>query len=123
MVNADPPQMPAVVCEAVAGLFACRADLANGGMDQFVWNQGAEIARAIGAAWRTVGAIENGDLLLRLADTLPAESAEDADAVLAFLSYRAEVRGFNFDVPDVEDELAEALLEWAAEHPEALGAG
>ena len=121
MVNADPPRMPEVICRAVAGLYTCRADLANGGLDQFVWNHGAEVARSIGMVWRAVGAISNGELLCELADALPADPQPQADTVAAFMAFRAAVGGPDFDVPEVADELAEALLEWAAEHPEALG--
>lgn len=97
-------------------------DLRNGGFDQFVWNHGAERAREIGRAWREVGAVENGELLCRLADVLDTQEPFEPDQVVAaFHRYRVEVKGPEFEVPGVEDELEEALLEWAIEHAELFG--
>ena len=108
---------------AVEGLLRCERDFANGGADQFVWNHGAEAARRIGAAWRAVGAVENGELLVELADALGEAPGDAADPVAAFMAFRRRVGGPSFGRPDPREELAEALVEWAMEHPRAFGAG
>jgi hypothetical protein len=108
--------------DAIAGLFASERDLQNGGADQFVWNHGVAAARTIGAVWCAVGAVENGELLIELAAAL--ERFEDeggcaaADPVRAFLAYRKRVGGPFFARPEPSEELAEALVEWALEHPD-----
>ena len=126
LVNAsferDEPVAPQVLVDAVAAKLTTDRDYANGGADQFVWNNGAELARRCGEAWRAVGAIENGDLLLRLAGELEAYRAEVGDAAIAedpvrrFIEYRKRVAGPFFGIPEPGSELAEALVEWAIEH-------
>ncbi len=124
LVDTEPPQAPPEVMAALAGLLACRRDLNNGGFDQFVWNHGAERARAIAAAWREVGAVENAELLCWLADELPVQPPVDPDDVTgAFFRYRRAVNGPTFDVPPVADELEEALLERVLERPERFEDG
>lgn len=120
LVDADPPAAPPEIMAALGGLRECRRDLNNGGFDQFVWNHGPERAREIGLAWRLVGAVENGELLCWLADELEAQAPVEAgdDVVDAFLRYRTLVKGPDFDIPRVADELEEAVLEWVLEHPE-----
>lgn len=124
LAGAEPPWAPAVVVDAIEGLFVSEGDFANGGADQFVWNRGTATARSIGTAWKTVGAVENGELLLELADALERFEAEGGregqETVQAFLKYRKRVSGPFFGRPEPDDELAEALVEWAAEHPEAF---
>jgi hypothetical protein len=67
-----------------------------------------------------VGAIENADLLDRLASELDAynkEIGEDRkDAVKLFLGYRKRVEGPFFRVPEPGDELGEVLVEYAIAH-------
>lgn len=107
---------------AVIAKFETDRDFANGGADQFVWNNGPAQARAFGDAWRAVGAIENGDLLHRLADAHDAMHAEHADEDFSddplkwFMAYRKRVGGPYFGLPEPGEELAEALVEWAIEH-------
>ncbi|KIG15585.1 hypothetical protein DB30_05459 [Enhygromyxa salina] len=127
LASAEPPWAPAVVVDAIAGLFASEGDYANGGADQFVWNHGAATARAIGAAWLAVGAVENGELLVELAAALERSEAETPpdppgppDPLQAFMAYRRRVGGPDFNRPAPHDELAEALVEYAHEHPEAF---
>jgi hypothetical protein len=116
------PFAPAVVTDAVAAKWECDADFANGGADQFAWNHGTEATRAVAAAFRKVGAIENADLLDRLARELEAYQSEVKDLadepVRRFLEYRKRVGGPFFGLPEPGDELAEALVEYAHEHPD-----
>jgi hypothetical protein len=81
-----------------------------------------DATRAIAAAFRKVGAIENADLLDRLARELEAYQAEVKDLaddpVRRFLDYRKRVGGPYFGLPEPGDELAEALVEYAHEHPD-----
>ena len=58
------------------GKWQSEGEYANGGADQFGWNWGEEAARQLAALWRAVGAIENADLLDRLASELSAFRAE-----------------------------------------------
>ena len=116
------PFAPEAVTDAVAAKWECDADFANGGADQFVWNHGVEAARASAAAFRKVGAVENADLLDRLARELEAYSSEVKDLaddpVRRFLEYRKRVGGPYFGLPEPGDELAEVLVEYAHEHPD-----
>ena len=118
----DHPVAPQPLIDAVIAKYETDRDYANGGADQFVWNNGAGLARQFGEAWRAVGAVENGDLLVRLADELDAYRAEvsdddiSADPVKRFLEYRKRVDGPYFGIPEPGDELAEVLVEWAIEH-------
>jgi len=118
----DDPVAPAPLIEAVIAKYETDRDYANGGADQFVWNNGSELARRFGEAWRAIGALENGDLLVRLADELDAYRSEIGDDKLAddpvqrFLGYRKRVSGPFFGIPEPGEELAEALVEWAIEH-------
>jgi hypothetical protein len=116
------PYAPAAVTDAVAAKWECDADFANGGADQFAWNHGVAATRAIAAAFRKVGAIENADLLDRLARELEAYGSEVKDLaddpVRRFLEYRKRVGGPFFGLPEPGDELAEALVEYAHDHPD-----
>lgn len=122
----DQPVAPDALIEAVIAKHETDRDYANGGADQFVWNHGAEIARRYGEAWRRVGAIENGDLLVRLAGELDAHMSEvgdesmSDDPVRRFLEYRKRVSGPFFGIPEPGEELAEALVEWAIEHADEI---
>jgi hypothetical protein len=81
--------------------------------DQAVWNHGAPAARAFAATFREVGAVENADLFDRLAGELDAIVASGDDVVARFLAFRHRVGGPFFAVPDLGEELAEALVEYA----------
>lgn len=113
---------PEILVDAIVGKYESDRDFANGGADQFVWNKGSELARRFGGAWRGVGAVENGELLVRLADELEAyrdevgEEALGQDSVHHFLSYRKRVKGPEFGIPEPGVELYEAVVEWALEH-------
>ncbi|PRQ09810.1 hypothetical protein ENSA7_05650 [Enhygromyxa salina] len=113
-----------MVVAAIAGLFESERDFFNGGADQFVWNHGPGAARSIGSAWRAVGAVENGELLIELANALErleaARGWDDDKPIRAFIEYRRLVAGPDFGRPEPAEELAEALVEWAIEHPEAF---
>jgi len=116
----DRKYAPEAVTDAVAAKWECDRDFANGGADQFVWNHGVETARAIAAAFRKVGAIENADLMDRLARELEAYQSEVKDLaddpVRRFLEYRKRVGGPYFGLPEPGDELAEVLVEYAFAH-------
>ena len=127
LVNAslerEAPLVPQPVTDAVCAKFATDRDFANGGADQFAWNHGAEVTQRVAAAFRAVGAIENGDLLARLADELEAyqkEVGEEGDVVRLFLGSRKRVGGPFFRIPEPDEELAEALLEYVVEHAAEL---
>ncbi len=114
---------PEVLVNAINAKYETDEEYANGGADQFVWNQGPEMARSVGNCWREIGAIENGDLLLFLANTydifceeLGVQVNEEGLTIKHFLAYRKRVKGPYFDVPQVGEELAECLVEWAIEH-------
>ena len=110
--------LPKEVDDAIEAKFAMDGDVANGGLDQVAWNQGADAAREYAIAFRTVGAIENADVLDRLATALAdyesKHSKEDIakDPVRHFLAYRGSVSGPEFGIPEPGDELAEALVEY-----------
>jgi hypothetical protein len=117
------PLVPQPVTDAVCAKWATDRDFANGGADQFAWNHGAEVTRRVAADFRAVGALENGDLLARLADELEAyqkEVGEEGDVVRRFLGYRKRVGGPFFRIPEPDEELAEALLEYVVEHAAEL---
>lgn len=120
MATAEPPQAPEVVCLSVEGVFRLERDIENGGLDQAAWNQGADVARAIGQAWRRIGAIENGEVLCMLADAVEAAERTD-DAVKDFMRYRRAVGGPFYAIPEVMEEVGEALVEWAEENPGQFG--
>lgn len=114
----DEDIVPKVVMAAVFAKFSTDADFANGGADQFVWNHGFDTAREFGTAWRNIGACENGDLLIRLADTYKTyrESIGEETTTQHFLEYRKLVKGPYFGIPEPGEEIAEALVEWCIEH-------
>jgi len=114
--------VPEAVRDAAVGKWETDRDFANGGMDQFVWNNGIENARWVANAFRAIGAIENADLVDRLANELedyfkkhpPGKVSEDS--VQHFMAYRRNVDGPYFDCPDPGEEIAEALLEFVVAH-------
>lgn len=115
--------VPREVVAAVAAVVELGRDVDNGGLDQFVWNHGVEISREVAAALRAVGALENADVLDRLAAELAAREVPDEDAagpVARFLAFRRAVQGPEFGVPDHREEAAEAILEYVLERAAAL---
>jgi Domain of unknown function (DUF4375) len=116
--------VPAGVTEALDARFALARDVANGGLDQFAWNHGADTTRAVANALRTVGAIENADVLDRLAAEVAAYLAAHTDVsddpVRHFLAYRRAVSGPEFGIPEPDAELAEVLVEYVLERAEQL---
>lgn len=118
----DASLAPQTLIDAVSAKYETERDYANGGADQFVWNNGSASARRCGEAWRAAGAVENGDLLQQLADALDDYDREVGAEAIAkepathFLEYRRRVGGPFFGLPEPDDELAEALVEWAIEH-------
>jgi hypothetical protein len=129
VIAADRYAVPIVPPEAIAAVdakYSMDRDVANGGMDQVVWNHGEELARAYASAFRAVGAIENADLLDRLAGELERYRGEVTDAAISsdpvkhFLAYRAAVGGPFFGIPEPGDELAEAVLEFVIERGTTL---
>lgn len=118
----ETPLVPAEVVAAVAAKYMMDADLANGGMDQVAWNHGADAARSYASALRAVGALENADLLDRLAAAVDEHQAatDERDLVTRFQRYRAAVGGPFFPIPDPGDELAEPLLEFVLARASSL---
>jgi len=111
--------VPRAVIDAALAKWETDADFTNGGADQFAWNHGADSTRVVAAAFRAVGAVENADLLDRLASALDAHHAADhdpPDTVHDFLAYRKRVGGPYFPVPEPAEELSEALIEYVIEH-------
>ncbi|MFP5370269.1 MAG: DUF4375 domain-containing protein, partial [Actinomycetes bacterium] len=93
---------------------AAAGEVANGGLDQFVWNAGAEQARRVARAFRAVGALENADAIDELATELAAylAGAEAGEPVRSFLAYRRRCGGPFFPIPDLMDEVGAALVEY-----------
>lgn len=109
--------VPKQIVDALLALFAIWDDDQNGGMDQVVWNHGIEGARFYAAAFDAVGAVENAELLARLADAVEPHLAEKSDEpVQAFQRFRKEVDGPFFGLPELHREAPEAVLEWSFEH-------
>jgi hypothetical protein len=112
--------------DAIDAKYAMDGDVANGGMDQVAWNQGLDAARAYANAFRAVGAIENADLLDRLADALADYESKHSKEEIAkepvrhFLGYRKSVSGPEFGIPEPGDELAEVLVEYVIAHASEL---
>jgi hypothetical protein len=85
-----------------------------------------EYARELAKSFRAVGAIENADVLDRLATALAGYRANNtpeaitADPVTHFLAYRRAVGGPEFGIPDHGEELAEALVEYVMEHKQTF---
>jgi hypothetical protein len=130
LVNAAPQYATALVpddvIQAVAAKFEMDRDVANGGLDQFAWNHGVSTTRAVAAVLRTIGAIENADVLDTLATAIEHHKADvgktaiAADPVKHFLAYRRAVNGPEFGIPDHDEEIGEALVEFVIEHAAAL---
>lgn len=116
----EEPLVPAEVVDAIAAQWAIEDDLANGGMDQVVWNLGHERARQVAKAFRAVGALENADLVDRLATVLAEQPTSDGDAVTRFMAFRRAVGGPFFGIPDLEAEVGEVVLEFVLERVDSL---
>ena len=122
----DVQLVPEEAIDAIMVKYRMDRDVANGGMDQVAWNHGAEATRFYAKAFRAVGAVENADLLDRLATSLEAyfaqhgEAAITADLVHHFVTWRRSVGGPAFGIPEPGDELAEPLLEFVLERASSL---
>lgn len=122
----EKPLVPEEVSMAIAAKFEMDRDVANGGLDQVAWNHGLEATRAYANAFRAVGAIENADVLDRLASALEeyekkhTREAISKDPVQHFLAYRKSVSGPFFGIPEPGDELAEVLIEYVLDHASAV---
>jgi hypothetical protein len=113
---------PQSVLDAVFCVYLTDRDVANGGLDQFVWNHGVERARWVAASFRAVGALENADVLDMLAGELDSyqrevgEEAIGADPVDQFLAFRRRGGGPYFAIPEIREEVGESLIEHAIAH-------
>ena len=122
----EPALVPSEVVDAVAAKYQMDGDVANGGLDQLAWNQGVEAARAYASALRAVGAIENADVLDRLASDLEkyekkhSRKSISADPIKHFLAYRKSVGGPEFGIPEHGDELAEVVVEYVIAHAKSI---
>jgi hypothetical protein len=116
------PVAPQSVIDAVHGVYLTDRDVANGGLDQFVWNHGVERARWVAASFRAVGALENADVLDQLAGELDSYQLEvgvepvRADPVEHFLAFRRRGGGPYFAIPEIREEVGESLIEHAIAH-------
>jgi len=116
--------------DAVVALRSIEGDLANGGIDQVVWNRPPEANEALAAAFSRVGAVELATLLRRL-DKTRAEvllsvssdrvsAAADADPVRDFLRFRTLVGGPDLAIVSPHLEVGESLVEAASEAADEL---
>jgi hypothetical protein len=116
------PLVPQTVLDAVYCVYLTDRDVANGGLDQFVWNHGVEQARWVAASFRAVGALENADVLDVLAGELDSyqrevgDDATAADPVAQFLAFRRRGGGPYFPIPEIHEEVGESLIEHAIDH-------
>ena len=116
------PLLPAAALDAVIAVWITLRDVGNGGMDQVVWNHGAESSKQYAAAWRTVGATENADLVDKLVAVLEDQLAtstdaqREADPIEHFLAFRRAVNGPSFGTPVPSEELGDPLLAYVLAH-------
>ncbi len=125
------PLAPQPLVDAVLGAWSAERDIANGGLDQYVWNHGVDESRRVAASFREVGALENADVIDMLADELERCRSEigpdpiSSDPVRHFLTFRRRGGGPFFAIPDLDDEIGEAIVEYviahAAEFPDPDG--
>lgn len=110
--------MDDVVAAAKAALDELSADYVNGGYELVAWNHNPDAVRAYGRAFLAVGAIENGEHLIALADALDryqldhGELAIAADPLPHFQRFRQLRRGASAGIPEPDDELAEVIDEY-----------
>jgi hypothetical protein len=122
----DVQLVPQEAIDAIMSKYAMDRDVANGGMDQVAWNHGVENTRLYAKSFRAVGAIENADLLDRLATSIEAyfathgNDAITGDLVHHFIAWRKSMGGPSFGIPEPGDELAEPLIEFVLEHASSL---
>lgn len=112
---------------AIIAMLDTRRDVANGGVDQVVWNHGVELSRAYADEWSEVGMVENAALLRRLADSLEAYNATHGDAIEKdvvhhFIAWRKSVGGPAFGIPDPQEEMSEPLVEYVVAHASEIPA-
>lgn len=104
---------------AASGFFVMRAEIANGGEDQLVWNQIAILPSMIEALVH-VGADQAAAFLAELAtELLESEPDPDHDAVQAFMAFRTKLGDRSWSGgADVIDDVAQALVAHALAHPD-----
>ncbi len=123
VLNKEGDVAPEFFAVAIEARMEFERDIYNGGLDQAVWNHGPELSEHFGEALDKVGAIENGQLILKLAkESQPFLDAVESpdDVVEQFSQFRIKVGGPNFPIPDLDEELFEAVMEFALENPEAF---
>jgi hypothetical protein len=104
---------------AATVFFTLRAEVANGGVEQFVWNQFSILPRTI-EAFDHIGAVSAAGELAELGDALVAHADDvGTDAVARFLAFRAATdgRGWTTEADPVED-VRQALLRHMRTRPE-----
>ncbi len=104
---------------AVTILFVLRAEVRNGGADQFVWNQDFILAETI-EAFAHIGATGAAGFLLELGKELLESDSSEENVVTAFLAFRSQVgdQGWNSDDVDLVGDVEEALMQHARTSPE-----
>ncbi len=100
--------------------FTFRAEVNNGGVDQFVWNQFSILAETVDA-FVHIGALGAAGLIAELAEEIVRESPEslEEDSVARFLAFRRAVgeRGWA-PADDPLADVRDALLRHGNAHPE-----
>ena len=105
---------------AATVFFPFRAEISNGGMDQFVWNQLSILPETVDA-FVHIGALGAAGEITELAEVLVRETPEslEDDAVARFLAFRGRGEDQAWSsAADPVDEVRAALLRHARARPE-----
>lgn len=103
---------------AASVFFTLRAEVANGGIDQFVYNQLSILPETIDA-FAHIGATGTAAFLLELGSELLSDAEYlDDDAVGGFLAFRSATNNEGWESGGDVDEVRDALVRHAKKHPE-----
>ena len=114
--------VPQLIQDSVLGVWSTKETIENGGIDQCVWNIGPEESLTLSQNFRELGAIENAQLFEHLSYELVRFRYEMGDELIkqdnvaAFLQWRRQVKGPFFTVPDLQEEVGLAMIEYVARH-------
>ncbi|MFK8001691.1 MAG: hypothetical protein AB8H86_19005, partial [Polyangiales bacterium] len=105
-------------CELRACFFTLRAEVANGGIDQFVYNQLSILPETIDA-FAHIGATGTAAFLLELGSELLSDAEYlDDDVVSGFLAFRSATKNEGWESGGDVDEVRDALVRHAKKCPE-----